>query len=69
MTIIYIFVCHSALEGRSEKAAEAKWKEVFNDPDIKRDQVEAVNEEGESIGKARPERQTYDTELDLDTDR
>jgi hypothetical protein len=38
--------------GRSRKAAEQKWKEMFADKTVHRDQVEGVNDDGISIGKA-----------------
>lgn len=38
--------------GLTEGAAIRKWKDMFADSSIKRDQVDAVNNEGVSIGKA-----------------
>ena len=38
--------------GRSAKAAEQLWKELFADNSIERDQVDAVNDDGKPIGKA-----------------
>ena len=52
----YISVCSvhcSHSSGRNSKAADAKWKEMYADPKVRRDQVDAVNSDGESIGKAR----------------
>lgn len=46
--------------GLSKEAANQKWKTMFNDMNVKRDQRDAVNEDGKPIGKAR-----Y---LDLDSD-
>ena len=43
--------CNLSL-GRSAKAAEQLWKEKFADESVRRDQVGAVNDAGESIGKA-----------------
>ncbi len=38
--------------GLKEAAAARKWKELFSDHSVKRDQVEAVNTEGQPLGKA-----------------
>lgn len=39
--------------GLKESAAARKWKELFADQSVKRDQVEAVNAEGLPLGKAQ----------------
>lgn len=45
-----ILSCHEKW-GLTESAAHKKWRILFNDSTVRRDQVDATNADGESIGK------------------
>ena len=45
-----VFCRHSGL---SQQAAERFWSTKFGDPSVRKDQVDAVNRNGDPIGKAR----------------
>ena len=43
---------HDLHSGLRESAAEAKWTAMLSQANVRRDQVEAVNDMGQPIGKA-----------------
>ena len=51
VTVVVPFVYHAKPLGLSEAAAQRKWTSMFQNSSPRRDQVDAVNREGEHIGK------------------